>query len=127
MKELADGRIFAPDELVQERLVDALGWEKDAKAELGVLAGAKRPDKLATEAIGNRVYWTERWSTPAVIAIVGAYGSIMSGKSERSITQPAHDGLRDGREAAQGGFALPRRSRDRFPRRQRGRLGARER
>jgi protease-4 len=89
MKELADGRIFAPDELVKERLVDALGWEKDAKTELGALAGAERPDKLATEPIGKRLYWTERWSAPPVVAIVGAYGSILSGRSERSITQGA--------------------------------------
>ncbi len=87
MKELADGRVFAPDDLVKERLVDALGWEKDAKAELGALAGAKRPEKLETERIGKRAYWTERWSAPPVVAIVGAYGSIMSGKSERGITQ----------------------------------------
>ena len=87
MKELADGRIFAPDDLVKERLVDALGWEKDAKKELGALAGAARPDKLATESIGKRVYWTERWSAPPVVAIVGAYGSINSGASQRSIMQ----------------------------------------
>ncbi|MCX5752133.1 MAG: signal peptide peptidase SppA [Candidatus Krumholzibacteria bacterium] len=87
MKELADGRVFAPDELVKERLVDALGWEKDAKTELGTLAGAKRPGKLATESIGKRAYWTERWSAPPVVAIVGAYGSIMSGKSEKGIMQ----------------------------------------
>ncbi len=89
MRELADGRVFAPDDLVKERLIDALGWEKDAKAELGALAGAKKPEKLETESIGKREYWTERWSAPPVVAIVGAYGSIMSGKSERGITQGA--------------------------------------
>jgi protease-4 len=85
MKELADGRVFAPEELVKERLVDALGWEKDARTELGTLTGAKRPDKLGTESIGRREYWTERWSASPVVAIVGAYGSIVSGASERSI------------------------------------------
>jgi protease IV len=87
MKEIADGRVFAADELVKEKLVDAIGWEKDAKAELGALVGAKRPDKLATEKIGARTYWTERWSPPPVVAIVGAYGSIKSGTSERSVFQ----------------------------------------
>ena len=87
MKELADGRIFNPDELVKERLVDAIGWEKDAKASLGTLAGAKKPDKLETASIGRRAYWTERWSPAPAVAIVGAYGGIESGKSGRGITQ----------------------------------------
>ena len=87
MKELADGRIFGPDELVTERLVDAIGWEKDAKETLGTLAGAKKPDKLETASIGRRAYWTERWSSAPAVAIVGAYGGIESGKSGRGITQ----------------------------------------
>jgi protease-4 len=87
MRELADGRVFLPDELVKERLVDAIGWEKDAKTELGTLAGVRKPDKLATQSIGKRSYWTERWSPAPVVAIVGAYGSIRSGPSERSIMQ----------------------------------------
>ncbi len=87
MKEIADGRVFTADELVQENLVDAIGWEHDAKKELGAIAGAKRPDKLATEKIGARAYWTERWTPPPAVAIVGAYGSIESGKSERSVFQ----------------------------------------
>lgn len=87
MKELADGRVFGPDELISERLVDAIGWEKDAKTELGKLAGARKPDKLATKAIGRRAYWTDRWTPPPVVAVVGAYGSIKSGKSGKSVTQ----------------------------------------
>jgi len=87
MKELADGRIFGPDELVKERLVDAIGWEKDAKESLGTLAGAKKPDKLETASIGRRAYWTERWSSAPAVAVVGAYGGIESGKSGRGITQ----------------------------------------
>ncbi|MDD4856531.1 MAG: signal peptide peptidase SppA [Candidatus Krumholzibacteria bacterium] len=87
MRELADGRIFAPDDLIAEHLVDAIGWEKDARAELGRLLGAKKPDKLETESIGRRTYWTERWTEAPAVAIVGAYGGIQSGKSGRSITQ----------------------------------------
>ena len=87
MKELADGRIFIPDELIKERLVDEIGWERDAKRSLGALVGAKSPDRLTTESIGRRSYWTERWSAPPVVAIVGAYGGIEPGKSERGITQ----------------------------------------
>jgi protease-4 len=87
MKELADGRVFGPDELVKEHLVDAIGWEKDARSSLGTLVGAKKPDKLATGSIGRRSYWTERWSSAPAVAIVGAYGGIESGKSGRGITQ----------------------------------------
>jgi protease-4 len=86
MKELADGRIFHPDELVKEHLVDAIGWEKDAKTELGKLTGSPKPDKLATTSIAGRTYWTERWTPAPAVAIVGAYGSIVSGTSSRSIT-----------------------------------------
>jgi len=85
MKELADGRLFRPDELVTEHLVDTIGWEKDAKAELGKLAGERKPDKLATTVISGRTYRTERWTPPPVVAIVGAYGDIMTGKSSRGI------------------------------------------
>ena len=87
MKELADGRVFGPDELVKEHLVDAIGWEKDARSELGKLAGAAKPDKLSTQPIALRTYWTERWSEPPVVAIVGAYGSIESGKSGKGLAQ----------------------------------------
>jgi protease-4 len=87
MKELADGRVFGPDELVKEHLVDAIGWEKDAKKELGTLASARKPDKLETGSIGRREYWTERWFPAPAVAIVGAYGGIESGKSGRGITQ----------------------------------------
>jgi protease-4 len=85
MKELADGRLFHPDDLVKEHLVDVIGWEKDAKTELGKLAGAPKPDKLQTTAISSRTYWTERWTAPPVVAVVGAYGDIMTGKSSRGI------------------------------------------
>jgi signal peptide peptidase SppA len=87
MRELADGRVFGPDELIKEHLVDAIGWEKDARSELGKLAGAARPDRLPIEPIAGRTYWTERWSEPPVVAIVGAYGSIESGKSGKGIAQ----------------------------------------
>jgi protease-4 len=87
MRELADGRVFTPDELIAEHLVDAIGWEKDAKAELGRLAGARKPVGLETESIGRRTYWTERWTEAPAVAIVGAYGGIQSGKSSRSLTR----------------------------------------
>jgi protease-4 len=86
MRELADGRIFLPDDLIKEHLVDAIGWEKDAKTELGKLAGVSKPTKLSTSSIGQRDYWTDRWTPPPAVAIVGAYGSIRSGRSGRSIT-----------------------------------------
>ncbi|HVO76925.1 MAG TPA: signal peptide peptidase SppA, partial [Candidatus Bathyarchaeia archaeon] len=81
--------VFSPDELVKEHLVDAIGWEKDARSALGALAGVAHPDKLGTESIAGRTYWTDAWSEPPVVAIVGAYGGIESGKSGRSFTQGA--------------------------------------
>ena len=84
MKMLADGRLFHPDDLLKEHLVDAIGWEKDAKTELGKLVGARKPDKLKTSSIAGRTYWTERWTPPPSIAVVGAYGDIKMGKSGRN-------------------------------------------
>jgi protease IV len=84
MKMLADGRLFHPDDLLKERLVDAIGWEKDAKTQLGKLAGARKPEKLRTSSISGRTYWTDRWTPPPSIAVVGAYGDIKSGESGRN-------------------------------------------
>jgi protease-4 len=85
MREIADGRLFSPDEAIEEHLVDAIGWKEDAEKELGILAGVRRPDRLQTSSIAGRTYWTERWTPPPSVAVVGAYGSIESGKSGRSI------------------------------------------
>ncbi len=85
MTELADGRVYRPEELVAERLLDAVGWERDAKTELGRLVSARRPERLETSRIGRRVYWTERWRGAPAVAIVGAYGGIESGKSGRGL------------------------------------------
>lgn len=85
MKELADGRLFLPDDLLKERLVDAIGWKADAKKELGALAGVAKPDKLETARIKGRTYWSDRWTAPPIVAIVGAYGGIESGKSSRGL------------------------------------------
>jgi len=85
MKELADGRVFLPDELIKERLVDRIGWEDDAREELGKLAGLSEPRKLKTVKMPLRRYWSDRWTEPPAIAIVGAYGSILSGESGRNI------------------------------------------
>jgi protease-4 len=86
MSGLADGRIFRPEELVAEGLIDAVGWERDAKTELGGLVSARRPDRLETSPVGRRIYWTERWRPAPAVAIVGAYGGIASGKSGRSLS-----------------------------------------
>lgn len=85
MREIADGRVFTAEQLLAERLVDAVGWKKDAKAELGRLASVRKPDRLETTRLGRRSYWTERWQPAPAVAIVGAYGGIESGKSKRSI------------------------------------------
>jgi protease-4 len=82
--ELADGRVFRPEELVAAGLIDAVGWERDAKTELGRLVSARRPERLETSRIGARIYCTERWRPAPAVAIVGAYGGIEPGKSGRS-------------------------------------------
>jgi len=87
VKELADGKLFLPEEAIKEKLIDRHGWEKEAKEELGKLAGVKNPEKVNTVKIKPRRYWSERWTPPPVIAVVGAYGSIMSGESGRNFLQ----------------------------------------
>lgn len=86
MKILADGRVFSSQEALNARLIDSIGWKKDAKTELGRLVSRPRPEKLETERIGRREYWSDRWTEPPAVAIVGAYGSIETGKSKRGIT-----------------------------------------
>ena len=83
MLSLADGRMFDADEAIEAGLIDLAGREKEAKEELGRLAGEERPDRIKTGSIGGRTYRKERWTPPPAIAIVGAYGSIRSGKSKR--------------------------------------------
>ncbi|HUV36067.1 MAG TPA: signal peptide peptidase SppA [Patescibacteria group bacterium] len=83
MRELADGRIFSPDDAVAEGLVDVIGWEETGKEELGKLLGADDPEKLETAPFTRRRYWDERWTPPPAVAIVGAYGSIKPGTSKR--------------------------------------------
>lgn len=84
MRELADGRIFSPDEAIEEGLVDVIGWEEAGKEELGRLVGADAPKKLKMTPITKRRYCDERWTPPPTVAIVGAYGSIKPGKSKRA-------------------------------------------
>jgi protease-4 len=84
MRQLADGRLFTSEEALENNLIDAVGWEKTAKTELGKLAGLSNPEKLETKPFGNRKYWDKRWTPPPAIAVVGAYGSIMPGKSNLS-------------------------------------------
>lgn len=82
---LADGRMFNAKEAIEEGLIDLTGRGKEAKEELGRLAGEERPDKLRTTSIARRTYREERWTPPPTVAIVGAYGSIRSGKSKRDL------------------------------------------
>jgi protease-4 len=87
---LADGRIFSADEAIEEGLVDMTGREKEAKEELGRLAGEERPGGIPTSNVARRTYWSDRWTKAPAIAIVGAYGGIMPGRSKQ-------DFLRGGR------------------------------
>jgi protease-4 len=83
MLSLADGRMLDVEEAIEEGLIDSRGREKEAKEELGRLAGEERPDRIGTTSIARRTYRDERWTPPPAVAIVGAYGSIKSGKSKR--------------------------------------------
>lgn len=82
---LADGRMLSAEKAVSEGLVDMTGREKEARKELGRLASESNPDEISTCSISRRTYWSERWTPAPAIAIVGAYGSIMTGESKRSI------------------------------------------
>ena len=84
MNQLADGRLFTKEEALENNLIDVVGWEKAARTELGKLAGLSNPEKLVTKPFINRKYWNKRWTPPPAIAVVGAYGSIMPGKSSLS-------------------------------------------
>ena len=85
LNEIIDGMVFEPEELQKAGLIDEIGWEKDARTELGKLAHAPKPDKIKTVRMGTRHYWEERWTPAPAIAIVGAYGGIESGKSRQSL------------------------------------------
>jgi len=82
---LADGRMFSAEEAVAEGLVDMTGREKEAKEELGRLSDEEGRSGVSTVSIAHRTYWSERWTKAPAIAIVGAYGSIMPGKSKQDI------------------------------------------
>ncbi len=85
MLEIADGRVYMHEDAVKIDLVDVVGWEDNAREELGKLTGAREPRRIRTTSIARRKYWTERWKPAPVVAVVGAYGSIRSGKSKRDI------------------------------------------
>ncbi len=89
MLSLADGRMFDAEDAIEAGLIDRAGREKEAKEELGRLAGEDRPDRIKTGSIAGRTYREERWTPPPAVAIVGAYGSIRSGKSKRDLISGA--------------------------------------
>ncbi len=81
--QMADGRIFMPDEAVEHRIADVIGWKRKAREELGLLAGSANPERLSTVSISGRRYRADRWAPPPSIAVVGAYGTINPGNSKR--------------------------------------------
>jgi len=82
---LADGSIFSASQAVEEGIVDMTGREREAKEELGRLAGEEKKGGVPTGRIAGRTYWSDRWTKAPAVAIVGAYGSIMTGRSKRDI------------------------------------------
>jgi protease-4 len=85
MLALADGRMFSADDAIAEGLVDRAGREKEAKEELGRLAGEGKEGRIPMCSVAGRAYWSERWKPAPAVAIVGAYGSIRTGRSKRSL------------------------------------------
>jgi protease-4 len=85
MTSLADGRMFDAEDAIEAGLIDRAGREKEAKEELGRLAGEDSPGRIKTRSIDRRRYRDERWTPPPAVAIVGAYGSIKPGKSKRDL------------------------------------------
>jgi protease-4 len=83
MREIADGRVYMHADAVNLGLIDVVGWEDDARKELGALAGARAPDRFHTSPVGARRYWTERWRPAPAVAVVGAYGRIRPGGSKQ--------------------------------------------
>ncbi len=60
-------------------LVDTTGDFETAVKLASNLIGKEKPEKVRVD---NRIYWEERWSEKPVIAIIGAFGPITSGKSQ---------------------------------------------
>jgi protease-4 len=83
MLGIANGRVYMHEEAVNLGLIDAVGWEDEAREALGQLTGAREPRETRTTSLSRRKYWNERWKPAPVVAVVGAYGSIRSGKSKQ--------------------------------------------
>jgi protease-4 len=63
-------------ELKDRRLIDEIGWYDDAKDVLAALTGT---DKIFTGYSENE--WSNDWSAPDEIAVIGIYGGITTGES----------------------------------------------
>ncbi len=81
MADIGTGRIVFPDECVSMGLVDTLGWWEDALTAAGRLAGLGGAGRPASMPLPDRSYWSERWTPPPAVAVVPAYGDIVSGES----------------------------------------------
>jgi protease-4 len=84
MASIGTGRIVFPEDCVKMKLVDELGWWEDALKTAGELTGGPPDRKPSTMPLPDRIYWSERWVPPPAVAVVPAYGDIVSGKSRRN-------------------------------------------
>ncbi len=84
MASIATGRIVMPEECVSAGLVDTLGWWDDALALAGRLLGEPPGTKPPHVPLPDRRYRMERWVPPPAVAVVTAYGDIVSGTSGRN-------------------------------------------
>jgi protease-4 len=87
LEELTDVWSIPATEAIEAGLVDEIGYYEDALLACSQASGssAESFDSVSTTAVASRCYRDEEWGYCPRIAIIGAYGSIQSGESSRSI------------------------------------------
>jgi protease-4 len=80
---LSDGRMLTAPQALEAGLVDRLGHYEDAKTAARELIGGEIPDdpeKIDVVDVGKWKHKTYDWNYGPVVAVIGAYGSIHTGK-----------------------------------------------
>jgi len=81
LKQVADGRPFKAQEALRLGLITHLGWYQKALDVAAARVGKKQVSRF--KRLGKRRYWKIRWAPPPTVAVVTAYGTILTGKSRR--------------------------------------------
>ncbi|MCD4734208.1 signal peptide peptidase SppA [bacterium] len=87
LEELTDAFSIPALEAKEIGLIDEIGYYEDALLACSQAGGdsAESFDSVSTTEVASRLYRDEEWGYCPRIAIVGAYGSIRSGESGRSL------------------------------------------